>query len=109
MNSELSNKQFLDTVSVTTNRTSTPKVERVLRWFEKEGNDLVGEKLITNVSLEHLQKLFGIESENPMYDCYPVESSEQINYFQNLLNFEFDTKSYEYFLECDMIEANFVS
>ena len=57
--------------------------------------------VINNISLEYLQKLFGINSENPMYDCYPVKSAEQISYLQNLLNFELDTKSYNYFIECD--------
>jgi hypothetical protein len=80
---------------------SIPKIDRVLRWFEKEGNNFVGETIIDNVSLEHLQKLFEVDSENPMYDCYPVESAEQINYLQNLLDFELNTKSYAYFIECD--------
>ena len=84
-----------------TNKASQPIVNRVLRWFEKEGDELIGEKKIDNISLEYLQKLFGIDSENPMYDCYPVESAEQINYLQNLLKFELDTKSYDYFIECD--------
>lgn len=95
-NSEFPNKQNK------AYKTSKPIVNRVLRWFEKEGDDLVGEKIINNISLEYLQKLFGINSENPMYDCYPVESAEQINYLQNLLNFELDTKSYDYFIECDL-------
>lgn len=96
-NSELSNKNN------ETYKASKPAVSRVLRWFEREGDDLVGEKIISNVDLEHLQKLFGIDLENPMYDCYPVESAQQINYFQNLLNLELDTKSYDYFVECDRI------
>ena len=89
-----------------TNQTLKPLVNRVLRWFEKEGDDLVGEKVVNNVSLEHLQKLFKIDPENPMYDCYPVESDEQINYLQSLLNFELDTKSYDYLVECDLVEPN---
>ena len=88
-----------------TNKTLKPLVNRVLRWFEKEGDDLVGEKVVNNVSLEHLQKLFKIDPENPMYDCYPVESAEQINYLRNILNFELNTQSYDYFFECDMVEA----
>ena len=59
----------------------------------------MGELKITNIDLEHLQKLFGISSDNPMYDCYLVESSEQINYLQDILNFEVDLNSYEYFVE----------
>ena len=69
--------------------------------FEKEEDELVGEKVIPNFNLEHLQKLFGIDLGNPMYDCYLVEFTEQINYLQNLLDFELDTKSYDYFIECD--------
>jgi hypothetical protein len=96
-NSELPNKKDK------AYKTPKPIVNRVLRWFEKEGDDLVGEKVINNISLEYLQKLFGIDSENPMYDCYLLESAEQINYLQNLLNFELDTKSYDYFIECDRV------
>lgn len=88
-----------------TNKASKPIVNRVLRWFEKEGDELIGEKKIDNISLESLQKLFGIDSENPMYDCYPVESAEQINYLQNLVNFDLDIESYDYFIECDFVQS----
>jgi hypothetical protein len=99
MNFKLPNKKHDKTVS---DKTQTqPKIERVVRWFEKEGDELVGEKIISNDNLEHLQQLFGIDAKNPMYDCYLVESTEQINYVQNLLNFELDTESYDYFIECD--------
>ena len=97
-NSELSNKNNQ------TYKASKPKVNRVLRWFDREGDDLVGEKIISNVDLEDLQQLFKIDPENPMYDCYPVESAEQLSYLQNLLNFGLDTESYDYFVECDMVE-----
>ncbi|MGF1588486.1 MAG: hypothetical protein ACFCU7_04440 [Pleurocapsa sp.] len=106
INSKLPNKKLKNTVSNQTKEVSTPKIDRVLRWFEKEGDDLVGEKVINNVNLEHLQKLFKIEPENPMYDCYPVESLEQIDYLQSLLNFKLDTKSYDYLVECDLVEPN---
>ncbi len=101
INPRLPNQKLENTFSNQTKEASRPKIDRVLRWFEKEGDDLVGEKAINNVNLEHLQKLFKIEPENPMYDCYSVESTEQINYLQSLLNFELDTKSYDYFIECD--------
>lgn len=105
INPKLSNEQqIIDTFSNETQKTSKPKINRVLRWFEKEGDDLVGEKIIANVNLKYLQELFKIDSKNPMYDCYLVESVEQVNYLQNLLNFELDTKSYDYLVECDMIE-----
>ncbi len=96
-NSELPNKKNK------AYKTPKPIVNRVLRWFEKEGDNLIGEKTINNISLEQLQKTFEIDSENPMYDCYPVESAEQINYLQSLLNFNLDIKSYDYFIECDRV------
>ncbi|AFZ37098.1 hypothetical protein Sta7437_3600 [Stanieria cyanosphaera PCC 7437] len=108
INPKLPNKKHDNTVLDKTEEISKPKIDRVLRWFEKEGDDLVGEKVISNVNLEHLQKLFGIDSENPMYDCYLVESPEQINYLQNLLNLELDTKSYDYLVECDMVKPTSV-
>lgn len=36
----------------------------------------MGEKIIPNFNLEHLQKLFGVDLENPMYDCYLVEFTD---------------------------------
>lgn len=92
-------------IKVHSQRSLKSEINRILRWFEKEGDDLVGEKFINNISLKYLQKLFGIDSENPMYDCYLVESAEQINYLQNLLNFELNTKSYNYFIECDFVQS----
>ncbi|MDJ0533916.1 MAG: hypothetical protein QNJ70_15740 [Xenococcaceae cyanobacterium MO_207.B15] len=106
MNPNLSNAQIIDTVSDRTQKVSNPQIHRVLRWYEKEGDDFVGEKIINNISLKHLQKLFKVDSRNPMYDCYSVESEQQINYLQNLLSFELDTKSYDYFIECDKVEHN---
>lgn len=111
MNSESSNLKSIQSenlsdlmnYSVIGQLISEPKVMRMLRWFDKEGDNFVGETTITNVSLERLQKLFGISANNPMYDCYLVESSEQINYLQKILNVELDLNSYEYFVECDQI------
>ena len=91
------------TVNVIDTQTPGPKVERVLRWFEKEESNLVGEKVLDNIKLEQLQQLFKISHDNPMYDCYLLETSEQIEYFQKLLDFQLEPKSYEYFVECDTV------
>lgn len=107
MSSGMSKQQFIgevspsNTVDTIDAKTSEPKVERVLRWFEKKESNLVGEKVLDNIKIEQLQHLFKISPDNPMYDCYPVETSEQIEYFQKLLNFQLDPQSYEYFIECD--------
>ena len=103
INPNLSNEQIVDMFSESHQERSSLKIERVLRWYEKEGDNLVGEKIISNVNLEHLQKLLRIDLENPMYDCYCIESPEQIDYLQNLLNFELEPKSFDYFVECDAV------
>lgn len=109
MSSGLSDQQSIGELSTSTTfrvidtKTPEPKVERVLRWFEKEEGNLVGEKILDNIKLEQLQQLFKISPDNPMYDCYPVETSEQIEYFQKLLKFQLEPQSYEYFVECDAV------
>lgn len=79
------------------------QVHRFLRWFEKEGEDLVGEKLLNNVNIQELQTLFNIESNNPMYDCYLIENKEQFDYLQNKFNIKTNNKLYDYYLETDAL------
>ncbi len=79
------------------------KIVRVLRWFEKDGNSLINEKVLANINLAELQEIFKVSSSNPMYDCYLLESDEQIKFFQNLLNCQPNTELYDYFLECDFV------
>lgn len=75
--------------------------KRFLRSFEKEGENLVGEKLLNNVNIEELQKLFKVDSNNPMYDCYLIENQEQFDYLQNKFNISLNNKLYDYYLETD--------
>ncbi|MCB1682694.1 MAG: hypothetical protein H6858_04715 [Rhodospirillales bacterium] len=81
------------------------KVVRLIRYFEKEGDDLVGEISLPQdkLNLGELQKLFHIPSENPMYDCYRI-TNQNVKFFQNLIRHEFDFEKYEYFFECDAVE-----
>jgi len=86
-------------------KTHKPLVQRVVRWYAKYGSDFVGENVLNNVNLANLQKIFRVESNNPMYECYPIESFEQKSYLQNKFNFNFNTEEYDYFMECDPIVA----
>lgn len=79
------------------------QVERFLRWFEKNGENLVGEKLLNNINVKELQTLFNVEINNPMYDCYLLENEEQLDYFQNKFNILLDNKLYDYYLETDAL------
>ena len=107
-NQQLNKKNLSSSYSVSLGdrQITEKKIERVLRWFDKEGSDLVGEKVLDNVKLEQLQKLFGISVENPMYDCYRVESSEQIKFLEQFLNAAIEPQTYEYFVECDAVSVS---
>ncbi|MEH2355141.1 MULTISPECIES: hypothetical protein [unclassified Nostoc] len=87
-------------MSITTHK---PLVQRVIRWYDKHGSDFVGEKVLDNVNLSNLQNLFRIELDNPMYECYPIESFEQENYLDKTFSFKLNTEAYDYFMECDAI------
>jgi hypothetical protein len=80
------------------------RFERVIRWFEKDGDALVGELRLSEFDLSKLQRLFNISKDNPMYDCYPIKTKRQIQHFKKITNHPIDTRAYDYFLECDAIE-----
>lgn len=79
------------------------QVQRFLRWFEKEGENLVGETLLNDVNIQELQTLFNLESNNPMYDCYLLENQQQFDYLQNKLNISLNNELYDYYLETDAL------
>ncbi|GCL37134.1 hypothetical protein IQ227_13245 [Anabaena aphanizomenioides LEGE 00250] len=83
--------------------THQPLVQRVIRWYDKYGDDFIGEKVLEDVNLSHLQSLFKVESINPMYDCYLIECTEQKKYLENTFSLEIYTDLYDYFIECDAI------
>jgi hypothetical protein len=78
------------------------KVNRLLRWYEKEGNALVGEVILKGFSLNELQQVLDEPADSPMFFSYEL-TAEQIRYFQHKLEQVFDTNAYDYFLECDAI------
>ena len=78
------------------------KVERLLRWYEKEGNALIGESILKDISLVDLQKLLSEPANSPMFFSYEL-TPEQVKYFQQYLEQDFDPHAYDYFLECDAI------
>jgi hypothetical protein len=78
-------------------------VMRVLRWYEKEGDALIGEAELVGLELSPLQNLFGEWPEDPLYyACYPVRAShleELEKYLPSQLLI--DLERYEYFVECE--------
>lgn len=75
---------------------------RMIRWYEKEGDQLVGELSLPNISLTELQELFHESPDDLMFECYLI-SDQQANYFQQKINQKLDLDSYDYFLDCDAI------
>ena len=78
----------------------TQKVLRVLRWYQKYGDALVGEKVLSNINLSELQRLLAEPKDNLMFECYPV-AKVQARYLQRRLRQSFDFQSYAYFVECE--------
>jgi hypothetical protein len=79
-------------------------VKRVLRAYEKSGETLLQELPLNGIPLTKLQKLFGYQADNPMYDCYllPPEHLPWLEkYVVNQSDGQLDSHSYDYFLECD--------
>lgn len=78
------------------------QIVRVLRWYEKSGDRLVGETPLPQLPLAELQMLFGESEDNPMYDCYPVQAAQALK-LQPTIAKKLDLASYNYFLECDAV------
>jgi hypothetical protein len=75
---------------------------RMIRWYEKEGDQLAGELSLPNIKLTELQELFHESSDDLMFECYLI-NDQQANYFQQKINQKLDLDSYDYFLDCDAI------
>jgi hypothetical protein len=78
------------------------KVNRLLRWYEKNGNALIGETVLRGFSLTELQHIMNELTDSPMFFSYQL-TDKQIGCFQRKLKQTFDLNAYEYFLECDAI------
>ena len=78
------------------------KVNRLLRWYEKNGNALIGETVLRGFSLTELQHILNEPTGSPMFFSYQL-TDKQIGCFQRKLKQTFDLNAYEYFLECDAI------
>ena len=71
----------------------------VVIWFEKGCDGLIGSSPLKGVTLSDLQWLFNVDSDNPMYDAYPVETNEQIRFVESQLQHPLNLDLYEYFVE----------
>lgn len=75
---------------------------RVLRWYEKSGDRLVGETVLKTLGLPELQQLFEETSDNLMVDSYRV-CTPQVDRLQNEMASPIDLNTYDYYVECDAV------
>jgi len=75
---------------------------RVLRWYEKNGDRLIGETVLNSLGLPELQRLFQESTDNLMVDSYPV-SVAQVERLQHEISEVIDLSAYDYYVECDAI------
>lgn len=76
------------------------RVERCVRCFEKDGDELLKILPLKEVTLAQLQKIFGVSAENPMYDCFSINPN-QAEMLEPYLSEKLDLANCECFLECD--------
>lgn len=70
---------------------------RVIEYFSNETDELIGEIPLPKVELSELQKLWDMQSDNPMIECYLLEK-EQAQFFHGLVDIDFDFSQFSYFL-----------
>lgn len=75
-------------------------IRRIMRWFEKDGDELFGECELKGIKVSELQERFNQYSSELMYDSYPVRE-EHVQFLQQYCKDEIDLNLYDYFVECD--------
>lgn len=83
--------------------TPSDGVRRVLRWFDRESDELVGSAPLRGIGLPTLQQMFDVPSDNPMYDCFPVTPS-QASQLQAYVDVPIELNRFDYFVEADATE-----
>jgi hypothetical protein len=79
------------------------QVRRMLRAFErKPGDGLLGEWPIQCLSLADLQAMFGVEIDDPMYECYPVTETH-VAALSAATGTNLDVMAYDSFVEADAV------
>lgn len=81
------------------------KVRRYITVFSEETEELIAEYDLASFNLAKFQtELNEPNSENPMFDCYPIKK-ENVKFIENYIsnNIAWDFKSMSYFVEAHAI------
>lgn len=66
-------------------------------WYEKKGEELIGEQKI-ELSISEIRCILGVEANNPLEGCWPIKenSAKQL---QEKTGVTIDTMEFDYFIE----------
>ena len=72
-------------------------VRRFVSEFDNDSDELVADHELRDFDLPTFQREFGVSSDNPMFDCYPIRR-EQVGfvsmYLEQPVSWDFDNRSY---------------
>jgi hypothetical protein len=74
------------------------KVRRVIAYYSREDEFIVGDIDLPDVDAQALRDLFGVPADDPMYGCFPVED-RHVPKLEELCGVPIDLKKYYYFVE----------
>lgn len=74
-----------------------------LNWYENEGNNLVGEEAIANMTAEDMLTLFNAPFWNKLYHCWEA-GQDELKVIQPNVQHQIDTDKYSYFVEIFTIQ-----
>jgi len=76
------------------------KIERVISWFDRNTEELIGEHSVNSISLKSLKRIFSTSDSDPlMYNPYDIDV-EKGKELSLLTGFEFNHEKYVYQIDC---------
>jgi hypothetical protein len=79
-------------------------LERTVARYSKADGSFVGEWPLTGLGLAELRALVGAPEDDPLYDSYPIGSS-QARVVEGLTGSILDLDRFDYFVECHATEG----
>mgnify|MGYP000260852444 CR=1 FL=1 len=73
------------------------KVRRYITEFDDQADEFCGEHELKSFDLALFQRVVGVESANPMFDCYPINQDNcafLLEYLAQPVVWDFKEKSY---------------
>jgi hypothetical protein len=79
------------------------ELERLLEWYAADGS-LVGQSVMLAAQLTESQALFGVPSNDPMYDCWPVGPAQAVR-VSGMAGVSVDLARFAYFVTAHTFEG----